>query len=292
MLLVNQLIEGISRGTIYASLALAIVLILRSTRIANFAQGEMAMFSTYATWQLMSCGLPAWLAVILTLALSGLVGAALERVVLRPVEGANPLIGVMVTFGIYLAINSLAGTIWSYQTRSFPSPFSAGVLDLGQIRLTWQTMGTVGVLAAEIGALWFLLQKTRIGLAMRAATSNSASSELVGIDIGRIYMLGWALAAMLGSLAGLLIAPRVFLEPNMMSEVLIYAFAGAALGGMESPLGAVLGSLFLGITESLAITYLPFLGSDLKVLVPLVVICLVLLALPTGLFGAKTAGRV
>lgn len=292
MLLVNQLIEGISRGTIYASLALAIVLILRSTRIANFAQGEMAMLSTYVTWQLLSYGFPAWLAVLLTLTLSALVGAVLERVVLRPVEGANPLVGVMVTFGIYLAINSLAGTIWSYQTRSFPSPFSSGVLDLGQIRLTWQTAGTVGVLVAEIIALWLLFQKTRIGLAMRAATSNPASSELVGINIGRVYMLGWALAAMLGSLAGLLIAPRVFLEPNMMSEVLIYAFAGAALGGMESPLGAVLGSLLLGITESLAIAYLPFLGSDLKVLVPLAVICLVLLVLPTGLFGAKTAGRV
>jgi branched-chain amino acid transport system permease protein len=288
----QQIIEGLSLGSIYASLALAITLIHRSTGVANFAQGEMAMLSTYIAWQLMHWGVPVWVAVIITLAVSFAMGATFESTVMRRVQKADLLTIVIVTFGLFLIINSGAGLIWSYVTKTFESPIPAGIVSVGELRITYQSIGTMAVLIAEVLILWFIFQHTKLGLAMRAVSINQTSSELVGIPVGMILMAGWGLAGVLGAVAGILVAPKIFLEPNMMGSVLMYAFAAAALGGINSPIGAVVGSLIVGIVESLAGTYVPWVGSDLKIMVPLLLIVATLIVKPSGLFEANQVERV
>ncbi|HEX2850193.1 MAG TPA: branched-chain amino acid ABC transporter permease [Acidimicrobiales bacterium] len=289
---VQQVLDGLASGAIYASLALALVLIFRSTHIVNFAQGEMAMFATFIAWQLFTWGVPVWAAIAATLVVAFLGGMAVERMVIRPVEGSSELTIVIVTLGLLLVFNQGAGWIWDFIIKQFPNPFPAHVFDVGGVRTTAHTAGVVAVLLLIVLGLWALFQHTKIGLAMRAAAENPESSRLVGIRVGRMMMLGWGLAAALGALAGCLVAPRLFLEPNMMFSVTIYAFAAATLGGFDSPGGAVLGGLIVGVTENLAGTYIPFIHQDLKILVPLLVIVAVLLVRPNGLFGHREVVRV
>ncbi len=291
-LFIQQVIGGVSLGAIYASLALAIVLIHRSTGVVNIAQGEMAMFSTYVAWQFTAWGLPIWGALLAAVAFSLLGGMIIERVVIRPVEGRSELTVLIVAVGLLLIFNQAAGWVWGFLVKEFPSPFPGGVFELGQVRLAVSTLGVLAVLLVSMGLLYLLFQYTKIGLAMRAVATNPESARLVGIRVGRILMLGWGLAAALGALSGTMVAPQLFLTPDLMFTVMIYGIAAAALGGLDSPGGAVVGGIVVGVSENLAGTYIPGIGSDLKVLVPFVIIVGVLMVKPTGLFGKKAVVRV
>jgi branched-chain amino acid transport system permease protein len=284
-------VDGIADGSIYAALALALVLIFRSTGVVNFAQGEMAMFSTFLAWALADAGLPIGLALAGALALAFLGGMLVERVLIRPVEGGNPLNLVIVTLGLFILVNAAAGWIWGFDLRDFPRLFPGGVASIGGVSLSIESLGIIAVLLVVVGLLWLLFTHTPIGLAMRAAAQDPASARLVGVPVGRMLMLGWGLASLLGAVAGVLVAHRLFLDTNLMAGVLVYSFAGAALGGFDSPIGAVVGSWIIGVTEALAGTYVDAIGSDLKVLVPLTVIFVVLLVRPAGLFGSPEVTR-
>ncbi|MCF3132226.1 branched-chain amino acid ABC transporter permease [Streptomyces olivochromogenes] len=289
--LLQQVVEGIGSGAVYASLALALVLIHRFTGIVNFAQGELAMLSTYVAWQLMASGMPFWLALPVTLAVSFVGGMLVERLVIRPVQGAPELTVVIVTVGLFIFVNAAAGLIWSFTVKAFPQPFPDGGIDLAGVRMDWSTVGIIGVVAVVMGLLYLLFQHTSIGLVMRAVACNPESARLSGIRVSRVLMLGWGLAATVGAVSGVLVAPVLFLEPNMMGGVLIYAFAAATLGGFDSPVGAVVGGLFVGVAETLAGAYVDVIGPDLKVGVPLVIILAVLLVRPQGLFGRAAVER-
>jgi branched-chain amino acid transport system permease protein len=284
-------VDGIADGSVYAALALALVLIFRSTGVVNFAQGEMAMFSTFLAWALADAGLPIGLALAGALVLAFLGGMLVERVLVRPVEGGNPLNLVIVTLGLFILVNAAAGWIWGFDLRDFPQLFPGGVASIGGVSLSIESLGIIAVLLVVVGLLWLLFTHTPIGLAMRAAAQDPASARLVGVPVGRMLMLGWGLASLLGAVAGVLVAHRLFLDTNLMAGVLVYSFAGAALGGFDSPIGAVVGSWIIGVTEALAGTYVDAIGSDLKVLVPLAVIFVVLLVRPAGLFGSPEVTR-
>jgi branched-chain amino acid transport system permease protein len=288
---IQVIVDGLATGSLYGALALAVVLIYRSTGIVNFAQGEMAMFSTFIAWGLLEAGLPLGLALLGTLLFSFVAGMLLERVIIRPVEGGEVLTLVIVTLGLYILVNSAAGWIWGFGNRSFPGLFGDGSFDLAGARIAVESIGIVLVLIAVVGVLFAVTQRTKVGLAMRAVSLNADSSRLVGISVGRTLMIGWGIAALVGALAGALIAPRLFLDVNFMGGVLIYSFAAATLGGFDSPFGAVLGGWIIGIAENLAGTYVDFIGSDLKILVPLIAILIVLLFRPTGLFGSAEVAR-
>jgi len=288
---IQVIVDGLATGSLYGALALAVVLIYRSTGIVNFAQGEMAMFSTFIAWGLLEAGLPLALALLGTLLFSFVAGMLIERVIVRPVEGGEVLTLVIVTLGLYILVNSLAGWIWGFGNRSFPSVFGDGSFDLAGVRISVESIGLVAVLIAIVGILFAVTNRTKVGLAMRAVSLNPDSSRLVGISVGRTLMIGWGIAALVGALAGALIARRLFLDVNFMGSVLIYSFAAATLGGFDSPLGAVLGGWIIGVAENLAGTYVDFIGSDLKILVPLIAILVVLLFRPTGLFGSAEVAR-
>jgi branched-chain amino acid transport system permease protein len=285
-------VDGLAAGSIYGVVALALVLIYRTTGIVNFAQGEMAMFSTFIAWGLIEAGIPLGFAILLTLVLSFAGGMAIERVIIRPVEGSDPLALVIVTLGLLILLNSGAGWIWGFNNRAFPSMFGDGRLDIGGVRISWESIGITAMTLGVVGLLFLLTQKTKIGLAMRAVSANPESSRLAGIRVGRTLAIGWGLAAAVGALAGVLIAPSLFLDVNFMGAVLIYSFAAATLGGFDSPMGAVIGGWIIGVTETLAGHYVDFIGADLKILVPLGIIITVLLVRPTGLFGSREVARV
>ncbi|TXK43219.1 branched-chain amino acid ABC transporter permease [Nonomuraea sp. C10] len=287
----QQVIQGLSTGAIYASLALALVLIYQFTGIVNFAQGELAMFSTYIAWQFTAAGMPFWLALVLTLVVSFAGGMLIERVIIRPVEGAPELTLVIVTVGLFIFVNAAAGWIWSFLIKDFPNPFPGGAFEVGGLTVGFQTLGVFAVVGIVMGLLYLLFQHTKIGLGMRAVATNPVSARLVGIRVGVTLALGWGLAATVGAVSGVLVAPLLFLEPNMMGGVLIYAFAAATLGGFDSPAGAVAGGLIVGVAETLAGAYVGAIGPDLKVGVPLIIILGVLLLRPQGLFGRAVVER-
>jgi branched-chain amino acid transport system permease protein len=289
---VQVTIDGIAPGSIYGAVALALVLIYRTTGIVNFAQGEMAMFSTFIAWGLIQAGIPLGLAILLTLVLSFAGGMLIERVIIRPVEGSDPLVLVIVTLGLLILLNSGAGWIWGFTNRGFPSLFGGETFDLLGVRISWESVGITGITLAVVGLLFLFTRWTKLGLAMRAVSMNPESSQLAGIRVGRTLMIGWGLAAAVGALAGVLIAPSLFLDVNFMGAVLVYSFAAATLGGFDSPLGAVVGGWIIGVTEQLAGHYVDFIGADLKILVPLGIIIAVLMIRPTGLFGSREVARV
>jgi branched-chain amino acid transport system permease protein len=284
----QQVFSGLAAGAIYASVALALVMIYRSTDLVNFAQGEMAMFSTYIAWTLVNAGLPFWAAFAITLVASFIGGMLIERVVIRPVENAPVLAAVIVTIALLLIFNSLAGWLYSYTVQDFPSPFPDRPL-LHSL-LTTRDLGVIAVTLIMLVLLFLFFRFTSTGLAMRAAAQNPASARLCGIPVGRMLAIGWGLAAAIGATAGIMVAPVLFLDPNMMGGVLLYAFAGALLGGITSPVGAVVGGLIVGVTENLVGTYL--IASQLKLTVALALIILVLVFRPNGLFGTAIVRRV
>ncbi len=287
----QNVVNGIASGSIYGAVALALVLIYRSTGVANFAQGEMAMFSTFVAWGLLQAGVPLLIAAFGAIALSFLGGMIIERVVIRPIEGRDALTLVIVTLGLFITVNAAAGWIWGFNNRAFPSLFSDDRIEIGGVGITIENLAIIGITLAVVGGIYLLFTKTKIGLAIRAAAENPESSRLNGISVGRTLMIGWGLAAAVGALAGILIAPRLFLDVNFMGGVLIYAFAAATLGGFDSPFGAIVGGWIIGVAETLAGTYVDFIGNDLRILVPLAIILAVLLVRPGGLFGTHTVAR-
>ncbi|MFQ5954552.1 MAG: branched-chain amino acid ABC transporter permease [Kiloniellales bacterium] len=285
----QQVLAGLATGGIYASLALALVIIYQATELVNFAQGEMAMFSTYIAWTLINAGMPYWAAFFLTVGVSFAGGIVIERVVIRPVENAPVLALVIVFIGLLVIFNSLAGWIYTYTIKEFPSPFPDQPF-MGNVYIGSHDMGAIGVTLVAVALLYVFFRFTPLGLAMRAAAQNPESSSLVGIRVGWMLALGWGMAAAVGAVAGMLVAPILFLDPNMMGGVLLYAFAAALLGGIDSPGGAVFGGFAVGVTENLVGTYL--IGNELKLTVALALIVGVLVVKPSGLFGKAVVHRV
>ena len=257
----------------------------------NFAQGEMAMFSTFVAWQLMQWGAPFWVAFVVTIVLSFGAGVVIERVVFKPIREAPVLSHVVVFIALLAILNSAAGFIWDYQIKSFPSPFGSGPL-FGQNLISPHDAGMIAVTLVLLVLLYLFFLHTRVGLAMRAAAANPESARLAGIRVGWMIALGWGMAAAIGAVAGMMIAPVVFLEPHMMLSILLYGFAAAVVGGLTSPGGAVLGGFAVGIIENLAGTYIPVVGRELKLSIALSIIVVVLLVKPNGLFGRRVVTRV
>lgn len=287
----QQVLAGIATGAIYACMALAVVMIYQAIRHLNFAQGEMAMFSTYIAWQLITWGIPYWVAFVLTLAISFVGGALLERVVFKPIENAPVLTHVVVFIALFAIFNSLAGFIWNFSIKQFPTPFGNAPL-LGGGLIGQHQAGMIAVTLILLLAIFAFFRFTRVGLAMRAAAANPESARLVGIRVSWMTALGWGLASAIGAVAGMMIAPVVFLEPNMMVSILLYGFAGAVLGGLTSPGGAVLGGFVVGVVENLAATLIPDIGQELRLPIALFLIIAVLVVRPNGLFGERVVQRV
>jgi branched-chain amino acid transport system permease protein len=291
-ILLQQIVSGLATGGIYGSLALALVMIYQATDVVNYAQGEMAMFSTYLAWTMINAGLPYWVAFFATLAIAFVGGVLIERVVIRPVESAPVLTIVIVCIGLLVILNSVAGWIYSYIQKPFPSPFPPRPIKIGNVVFGTHDLGAIGVTLVVLAFLYVFFRYTTLGLAMRAAAQNPVSSRLCGIRVGWMLALGWGLAALVGAVAGMMIAPVVFLDPNMMAGILIYAFASATLGGFTSPGGAVIGGLIVGVVENLVGTYVSFIGTELKLTVALAMILIVLVVKPSGLFGRAAVHRV
>jgi len=288
----EQIVSGLADGSVYASLALALVLIYRSTRAINFAQGEMATFSTFIAWSLMNHGLSFWEAFPVVLAISFVGGVAVERVIIRPVEQAPVLTIVIITLGLALLLNGLMYVIWGGGDRPFKGGFSSSTVEVAGAHISIQYIGIIGVLALLVVVLGLFFRYTKLGLALRAAALNPDSSRLVGVRVSWMLALGWGLAALVGAVAGMMVAPLQFLGPNMMQAVLLYAFAAAVLGGLDSPVGAVVGGLILGLTIDLLGRYVGYIGSTLKLPVALLLILVFLFFRPGGLFGSVATRRV
>ena len=288
----QQIVSGLATGSIFASMALALVLIYRSMGVINFAQGEMAMFTTFIAWQLVANGMPIWLAFAATVAIAFVGAIALERVVIRPVERAAPLTVVIVTLGLLITFNGLAGFFWGYEIKSFPSPFPSTPITIGGASFNSQDLGIIGVSLLALGAISLFFTKTKIGRAMRAAARYPDQSRVLGIRVSWMLALGWGLSAVVGAISGMMVAPVVTLDPNMMQGIVVYAFASAVLGGIESPLGAVVGGLVLGVVLNLLGTYVDFIGNDLRLPVAFLIIVVVLVVRPAGLFGRVRLSRV
>jgi branched-chain amino acid transport system permease protein len=288
----QQVVSGLASGGIYASLALALVLIYRATQVINFAQGEMAMFMTFVAWSLMN-HMPYWPAFALTLVFAFLGGAALELALIRPVQNAPVLTVVIITIGLFIGLNGLARRIWGNQPRTLDSPFSTDPIRVAGVAFSAQDLGIIAVSLAIVALLFAFFQYTRLGLGLRAAALNPAASRLVGIRVSLMLALGWGLAAMLGAVAGMMAAPPLgSFDQNLMQPILLYAFAAAVLGGVDSPLGAVVGGLAIGVLVNLVGTYVDFVGADLRLPFALLVILAVLLVRPAGLFGHEAVRRV
>lgn len=294
-LFLERVFDGLNSGVTYAALAMALVLIFKATTLVNFAQGELALLGAYLVLVLsVEQGLPVFLAIILAMMITAVLGASIERVLIRPFPPAAHLPLVIVTLGLFLMINALVTIVWKSGVRSVPSMFPDGnAYTNGVATLSWRTVGNVGTVFATFVLLTLLLNKTKIGLAFRAVSSNLESSELVGVDVGRTLQFGWALAAAVGTLAAALAVPDLLLEPTVMLRTLIYAFAAAALGGLDSLKGAIVGGLFIGIIRSVVVTALDdYIPSEFGLAVAVVVIMIVLLFRPAGLFGTVEVKRV
>jgi len=288
---VQQIVSGLAQGAIFASLALALVLIYRATDILNFAQGEMAMFTTFIAWSLMN-HMPYWPAFALTLVIAFVGGAAIERVIIRPVEHRPDIVVVIVTIGLLIALNGLAPWIWGPEVKAFESPFSNGTTEIGGVVIAYQDLGVLAVTLATVLVLWAFFRFTTLGLVMRAVANSQDASRLLGVRVGWMLALGWGLAAVLGAIAGMMAAPTQFLDNNLMLIILIYSFAAAVLGGIDSPVGAVVGGLILGVLINILGTYVDFIGGELRLPAAFVVLLVVLLIRPQGLFGHRVVRRV
>jgi branched-chain amino acid transport system permease protein len=289
---VQQVVDGLSTGSIYAALALALVLVYRATGLVNFAQAQMGVVSAYAAWALARAGLPIGVAVACAVVASLAMGAAVERGLVRRFERGDPLVAIVATVAVLICLNGLVSLIWGADLKAFPDLFPRTAYRAGGVHVTAAEIGNVAVLLGVVAVLWVLFQHTRLGLALRAVAENPESSALAGLPVGLLLMAGWALAALVSGLAGCLIAPKVSLQPDMMDQILVYALAAAILGGLDSPLGAVLAAWIIGVVENLAGTYVGFIGNDLKIAVPLVLMAVVLLVRPQGLFGRPEVQRV
>jgi branched-chain amino acid transport system permease protein len=285
----HQVLSGFATGGIYASVALALVMIYQSTHHVNFAQGEMATFSTYMAWKMITIGFPYWAAFLLTLVFAFVVGVAIERIIVRPFYKAPVLSVIAVFIGLLLIINSLSGALFDYTIKPFPSPFPSDAW-YGGPYLSPHEVGMIFVTFVMLALIFVFFRFTPLGLAMRAAAENPVSSRLCGVRVGWMLALGWGLAGLIGAVAGMMTAPVIYLDPYMMFSVLLYGFAGALLGGIDNPWGAVLGGFIVGVLQNIAGAYL--VGTELMVTVALVIIIGILVIKPSGLFGRPIVTRV
>jgi branched-chain amino acid transport system permease protein len=289
---IQLVVEGCATGSIYGALALAIVLVNRATGLINFAQGAMAVLATFIAFGLTQAGVPLILAMLVSLAFAFVFGAGVERVVVRRFEGGDPDTAVVVTIGLLVFITGIAALIWGYEPRQFPSFFPLKSIDVFGVFVSVRSLGQIIVLVIVMVVLQALFRLTKLGLAMRAVADNPQSAALSGLPVSRLLMVGWGLAAVLGTVAGVLVAPQLFISPGMLDFTLVYALAAAILGGLDSPIGAVVAAWFIGIVENLAAAYVSVIGNDLKIIVPFLAMLIILIVRPQGLFGRKVVVRV
>ena len=288
---IDLTLNGIANGAIYAAVALSLVLIWRATRILNFAQAGMLMFTTFLAWTVVDSGASYWVGFVVALASGLVLGAVVERVIVRPVEGAPPLNAVIVTVGLLVALQALAGMLWGGTPKSFPPAFSIKGYEIGGRAVLFSPFDlfTVLVVAGLMLVMVVLFTRTSLGLRMRASAFAPEVARLVGVRVGSMFTVGWALASMAGSLGGVLVAPSVFVSPNAFDAVLVFGFTAAVIGGLESPLGALVGGVVLG----LALSYVSgYWGAELVTLGALVILVAVLMVRPSGLFSHAQARRV
>jgi branched-chain amino acid transport system permease protein len=286
-------VEGLATGAVYSSLALALVLVYRASHIVNFAQGELAMLTTYVAYQLIQWGLSYWEAFPATLAIAFVLGTVLQVALIRPVLHRSVIATVIVTVGLFILIDGVVNWVWGGDYKVMPSPFGNGSYDVGGVAIPHLYVGMLAVVFASVLLVWALFRFTKLGLGMRAAALHPAAAALVGVRVERMLAVGWGLAALLGAVAGLMAEPaQIFLSPTLMQSILVYAFAAAVLGGLESPAGAVVGGLTIGVSLNLMIGYVPQISSELELPVAFAVILIVLLIKPTGLFGRREVRRV
>ena len=289
---IQLVIDGLALGSVYAALALAIVLVNQSTGLINFSQGAMAVLSAYFAYVMIGWGLPPILAILGSIVVSFLLGAIVERLLIRRFEGGDPDTAVVVTIGLLTLFTGIAGWIWGYNNRQFPSLFPLETVDILGAVVSVRSIGTTLTIVGIMIVLQLLFQGTKLGLALRAVAINPSSAAYSGLPVGRLLMVCWGLAAALGAVAGALVAPALTLTPGMMDTALVYALAAVIIGGLNSPLGAVVAAWGIGVLENLAAVYVPFIGYDLKIAVPFIILFVVLLLRPQGLFGRKVVVRV
>ncbi|MCA0145339.1 branched-chain amino acid ABC transporter permease [Blastococcus sp. LR1] len=289
---VQLVIDGLSTGSVYAALALAIVLVHSATGLVNFAQGGMAVLAAYVAWVLTNQGVPLVLAILASIVFSFLLGAVLERFLMRRFERGDPDTAVVVTIGLLTLITGIAGWLWGYNNQQFPSLFPLDTVSLLGVSVSIRSIGTTLVIVVAMVAMQALFVGTKLGLALRAVAINPQSASYSGLPVERLLMVGWGLAAVLGAIAGALVAPQLTLTPGMLDNALVYALAAVILGGLTSPVGVVIAAWLIGVLENLAAVYVGFIGFDLKVAVPFILIFVVLIVRPQGLFGRKTVVRV
>ncbi len=286
-------IQGLALGSVYGSLALALVLVYRATHVVNFAQGELAMLTTYIAWQLIQWGLSYWEAFFATLAIAFVLGTVLEVTLIRPVLHRSVIAAIIVTVGLFVLIDGVVDWIWGANFKFMPSPFGARIYHVGSVPIARFYVGMFVVVIVSVLLVWALFRFTKLGLGMRAAALRPAEAALVGVRVEWMLAIGWGLAALLGAVAGLMAEPSQFvLEPTLMQPILVYAFAAAVLGGLESPAGAVIGGLLIGVGLSLVVQYVPAISSELQTPVAFAVILAVLLIKPSGLYGRREVRRV
>ncbi|MGZ8715944.1 MAG: branched-chain amino acid ABC transporter permease, partial [Gaiellaceae bacterium] len=288
----QQTVAGLAQGAIFASLALALVLIYRATEVINFAQGELAMATTFVAYQLIKWGLSYWVAFFLTLVIAFALGVVIQLVFIRPVQHRSVIATVIVTVGLFILIDGLVTWKWGADLKFMDAPFGNTVYHVGQVAFSRNDLGVLVVSIFSVFLLWLLFQFTKLGLAMRAAALRPAAASLVGVRVNWMLAIGWGLAAVLGAVAGLMTEPTQFLQPTMMQPILLYAFAAAVLGGLESPAGAVVGGLLLGVFLNLLGQYVGFATSELRLPIAFGVLLLVLLVKPNGLLGRRQVRRV
>jgi branched-chain amino acid transport system permease protein len=286
----QQIVIGLANGSVYAVLALSLVLIYRSNGVINFAQGEMATFAAYIAWTFLTLvHAPFFLAVLIALAAAFALGSATEFVLIRRVRHSE-FTQIIATVGLFIFLNSLDLGVWGGIAKSIASPFGNGVFQIGSLRVGAQYLGIL-VVALVLAALVFAFFRwTKVGQALEAATLNPTASRLVGINVGRMMVLGWGISALVGGAAGIMTANLLVLEPNMMASTIIFGFAAISLGGISSPFGAIVGGLSIGVLQALLGTYVPG-GTALRTPLAFVVLLVILLVRPNGLFGRARVVR-
>lgn len=296
-LFLERLISGLTNGSIYAILALALVVVFRATGTINFAQGELALFTTFVAWWLTTMSWPIWAAIGAALALGFLLGALMERLLIRPVQRRSDMAVLIVALGLFTGLNSLAGMLWGSETKIMPSPFPNGPTDyisVGGARVYGDALGVLVALVVLLVLMSLLFRKTRVGLHMRAVADNAESATLAGVPTSRILAIGWGVAAAIGALAGVLVTP---LSPQQlglttMFPIFIAASAAALFGGLDSLVGAVVGGLTIGVLESMLSGYISVIGGSLQQTSALLIIVVILFVRPNGLFGTKKLERI
>lgn len=295
-LLLQRVLDGLSDGAIYALFALAVVLVFRATGFINYAQGEMGMLCAFVAWKMfdpnLGFGWPLAAAILVGVVAGFVLGAVTERVVIRPFEGGDHLRLSIASMGLLLIINSVAAFVFGTTTQRMPSIFGNGSIRIGNASIANDSLGQLLVLGVVSLLLWLLFTRTTLGVTLRASSQSPDSSRLLGINVKLNLLIGWGLAGLLGATAAIMIAPSLFVSPNMMANVMMYGFVAAVVGGLDSSIGAVVGGLLVGLVQSLASGYIAFIGTQLQLASALVVVLAILLIRPQGLFGRTRLERV